>query len=488
VRDYSPKRRTALVFTGSGTSGAYHAGVLRALDESGVKIDVVVGSGIGTVAAAYAAVTGGAKLYGPRGFWHGVRWSAFYRVRPVLRLALGLLGASFAIFALPLVAGLLLGLLFPFVLIADRVSPGATSEALGRLSLSPETLSGPYLAALAVPVFALALLVVATAAVLWTRGRRRFGESFEAPLDARPGLARLRRGLWEIARGVSLGGGPPSEAELGRRYVALLAENFGEPGFRELVLRAADLDRGEATVFTVLRNAAEAEATARSRAQAGALVDAVDLRAPGGDVLLFDAVATGLLCPMALPLRRVLFPKGGAHGGETHRLTEGTLAPGVGIEEALAAGAEQVIVVTGVPERPAPPARRRGPYARLDATVRALERRAALEIEDVERLNRIVGTLGHRREDGRGAWEDPATGRVLREVDLWVIRPEQRAQGPMELDGGRDPATEVVQTTDDLLELGFRDAYRQFVEPVVGQAPLPQREEGKYHDTQPVGL
>jgi hypothetical protein len=58
----------------------------------------------------------------------------------------------------------------------------------------------------------------------------------------------------------------------------------------------------------------------------------------------------------------------------------------------------------------------------------------------------------------------------------------------MELDGARDPATEVLQTLDDLRELGFRDAYRQFVEPVVGQSPIPQREDGKYRDTQPVGL
>ena len=42
----------------------------------------------------------------------------------------------------------------------------------------------------------------------------------------------------------------------------------------------------------------------------------------------------------------------------------------------------------------------------------------------------------------------------------------------------------MVQTTDDLLEQGWRDAYRQFVEPVVGQASLPEREEGKYSDTQ----
>ena len=41
----------------------------------------------------------------------------------------------------------------------------------------------------------------------------------------------------------------------------------------------------------------------------------------------------------------------------------------------------------------------------------------------------------------------------------------------------------MLQTTDDLVERGFRDAYRQFIEPVVGQAPLPEREEGKYRDT-----
>jgi hypothetical protein len=111
-----------------------------------------------------------------------------------------------------------------------------------------------------------------------------------------------------------------------------------------------------------------------------------------------------------------------------------------------------------VPERPDPPARRRGPLARIDAAVRALEHQAAAEID-------------HRSE-----------------TDLWVVRPDRRALGPMELDGARDPATEVLQTTDDLLELGFRDAYRQFVEPVVGQSEVPHREEGKYRDTQPVGL
>jgi hypothetical protein len=242
------------------------------------------------------------------------------------------------------------------------------------------------------------------------------------------------------------------------------------------------MERGGALAFALLRD----EGTLRPLE--GALADGVDLRAPGHDVLFFDALATGLLCPMAMPMRRLEFPRGAAHAGETHRLTDATLVPGSGIAEALAAKAEQVIVVTGVPETPAPPARRRGPLARIDAAVRALERQAAGEVHAAWRVNRMVSTLGQREESGRRAWADPATGRVYREIDVWVIRPDRRLLGPMELDGARDPATDVVQTAEDLLEQGFRDAYRQFVEPVVGQAPVPQREEGKYQDTQPVRL
>jgi hypothetical protein len=335
-----------------------------------------------------------------------------------------------------------------------------------------------------VPVFALAMLAIAGVGALYLRDRRRFAEAFESFLDASPGLGRLRRGLWEIARGAALSGGPPNEGELGRRYVELLAENLGEPGFRELVLRTADLDRGGVLAFVVLRD----ETGAPSRERDGAFAEAVDLKVRGHEALFFDAVATGLLCPLAMPVRRVCFPKGAIHAGEIHRLTDATLVPGSGITEALAAGAEQVVVVTGCSEAAAPLARRRGPLARIDAAVRTLERQAADEIGQTERINRLVGTLGHGEANGRRAWEDPATGRTYREVDLWVIRPERRALGPMEFDGACDPVTEVRQATEDLLEQGFRDACRQFVEPVVGQAPIPQREEGRYRIPQPVGL
>jgi hypothetical protein len=480
VREYSPKRRTAVVFTGSGTTGAYHAGVLRALDESGVKIDLVVGSGVGAVTAAFAAVGGGAKLYGRGGLWDGARWQSFYRLRPALRVALSLLGVSFAIIALPIALGLLLGIVFPLVLIADRVVPGAASRVLAALWVAPEALSGPYLAAQAVPVFALAMLAVAVLGVFYWRRRARLAEAFESFLDAEPGLRRVRQSLWEIARGAALTGAPGSEAELGRRYAALLAENLGEPGFRELILRVSDLDRGAPLAFELLR---ETEASHAHEDHD----ERVNLRAPGQAELFFDALATGLLLPVSMPLRRVTFPKGAVHAGETHRLADAALVPGCGIAEAMDAGAEQLVVVTGAPQEATPPPRRRGLLARIDATLRTLERQATAEIEATERANRMLSTLGHRTA-GRGAWEDPESGHVAREVDLWVIRPRRRSLGPAELDGARDPATEVLRTVDDLVEKGFRDAYGQFIEPVVGQAPLPEREEGKYRDSQAVGL
>ncbi len=477
------------MFTGSGTSGAYHAGVLRALEESGVKIDVVVGSGVGTIAAAYAAVDGGTKLYGPGGFWDHVRWRSFFRLRPAVLLVLALSTVSLIVFLLPVVLALLAGLLFPLVLIADRVAPGSPSRLLGRVWIAPESLSRPYLAALALPVFALALL----AAVMLLRDRRRFSEHLESLFDARPGQQRLRRGLWEIARGAALSSGPPSESELGKRFVALLAENLGQPGFREMVVRAADLDAGGTLPFFVLGEERQA-GFAATRARGGRSPDevrpAVDLLSPGYADLFFDAVVPGLLPPVALPVRRVSFPKRGLFGGETHRLTDATLAAESGISEAIAAGAEQVIVVSGAPETHVPAPRRRGPWARLDATVHALERQALeRDVDEAERINRMVATLGHRTEDGSRAWQDPGTGRVYRELRLYVIRPQRRTLGPLEVGGARDPATEVVETTADLLEQGYRDAYRLFVEPVVGAAPAPHRDEApERHMTQSIGL
>jgi predicted acylesterase/phospholipase RssA len=75
---YSPERRTALLFTGTGADGAYHAGAMRAIQEAGVKIDVVGGRGIGAIAAVLAAVDGGSQLWDQGGFWRSPAVETFY--------------------------------------------------------------------------------------------------------------------------------------------------------------------------------------------------------------------------------------------------------------------------------------------------------------------------------------------------------------------------------------------------------------------------
>lgn len=491
MREYSPKRRTALVFTGSGTAGAYHAGVLRALDESGVKIDVVVGSGAGTIAAAFSAVAGSAKLYSEEGFWDGVSWSALYRIRLALRTTLLLLGSAYGVFLLPLLLALVAGVLFPLALIADLLWPGVFARILGELVAAPAILRAPYLAALAAPVFTLSVLATIASVRALIRDRRRFAETLESPLDASRARERLVRALWEIARGPAVSAAPPAESELGKRYVALCAENVGQPGFRELILRAADLETGGALDFVLLQDAHRtsfaASRTRASRSRLDGLPGAIDLRAPGYDMLFFDAVMAGLLPPLVAPVRRVAFPKGGIHGGETHRLTDSTLTSGCGLAEALASGAEQVIVVSPTPEEPAPPARRRGPRAQADGAIALLERQAVdRDVAEAERINRMVQTLGHDTGSGR-AWQDPATGRLFREFALYVIRPERRGLGPLEWDGASDPATEVLETIGDLMERGYQDAFRLFVEPVVGALPEPRRPTSE-PERQTVGL
>jgi hypothetical protein len=493
MREYSPRRRTALVLTGSGATGAYHAGVLKALDESGVKLDVVVGSGVGTLGAAFAAVAGAARLYGPEGFWRGVTWGSLYRLRPAFAVARVLLALVLVVFALPLLAALLAGIAFPILLIADAIAPGSGSGLLTAFVAMPGVLRGPYLVALATPAFAFCVMVAVLALRGLSRDRRRKAESFETLFDVDRARARLAKSLWEVARGIALAGKAPAEDEIGRRYIALALENMGQPGFRELILRVGDLETGRALPFVLLQDAhrtAFAEARSRSaRSRLEGLPGAVDLRVPENAALLFEAVLTGLVPPGVAAARRLAFPRGGLHAGETHRLADASLVGGSGLAEALEAGAEQVILVSGSAAEPGMPARRRGPWALVDASIAALERQALeADLEHACRTNRLIEVLGHETPEGGRAFEDPETGRRQRAFALYVVRPASRTIGPLQLDGAVDPATEVELGLDDLAEQGYRDAYRLFVEPVLGGGPEPRPDAADEHPERRLGL
>ena len=96
MKDHLLGHRTAVVFAGSGASGAYHAGVLKALDEAGVRIDLMVGSGVGVLAAAFGAAASGAALYGEKGLWREISARRVFRLRSGLRFlrSLGLVACS----------------------------------------------------------------------------------------------------------------------------------------------------------------------------------------------------------------------------------------------------------------------------------------------------------------------------------------------------------------------------------------------------------
>ena len=164
---YSPKYRTALVLTGTGTAGAYHAGVLRALAEAGVRIDLVAGHGAGAIGACFTAIEGGPALWSEDGCWRQKAVAGFYAWRPALR-ALGWASAAALALVLVPLAGLAFGLVaFPAslllsllgldagrtladsyaALVRDAFSPGGLASWVPRASL---LLAAAVLAALAV--------------------------------------------------------------------------------------------------------------------------------------------------------------------------------------------------------------------------------------------------------------------------------------------------------------------------------------------------
>ncbi len=461
-----------MVFAGSGTAGAYHAGALRALDESGVKVDLVVGTGVGAFTAACAAVSSGPRLYTTGGFWSLITRAGLVRPRALVVAIAAILALGFAIFLLPLLVGLVLGVLSTVLLIVDRFSPGTFAAFFAWMTSVSDRVSSGYVAALAVPGVAVSLLILGFLGVAWARHRRRLPELFETVLSTEPARKLLLESLWEVARGTALTGHAPSAAELGKRYVSLLVENLGQPGFRELVLRVADLETGEPLALHVLSDQQRLPfATARRRREV--VLPPLDLAAPGAAEVFFDAVLAGFVPAPAAPFRRVTFPKGTVRAGEVRRLGDGILVGGAGLAEAVAAGAEQIVLVTAVPEAAPIPRARRGPWATLGAVASTLERQAvSRDLDATERLNRMIETMGHDTSDGIRAWQDPATGRTYRWVSLWVVRPEKRSLGPLDLDGSQEPATEVVDEVEDLVEQGYKDACRQFVEPVVGAAPV----------------
>jgi hypothetical protein len=476
-RVYSTRLRTALVLTGSGTSAAYHAGVLRALHEAGVKVDLTAGRGVGVVSALFAAVDGGARLWEPGGIWKGPGAARFYSWREPLRAAGWMVAAAAAILAIPLVllvlaVGLaIIGLLFTLV----GLSGAATTVTSGyarwiEMLFSPAVLPTiiPRLALFAILTALLTLVIGAFRGVVAKGARRRsrqgfVGRLFRGPLSAAGVANRCAAELWNLIRGAAPLPTPP-RVELGRKYLEMLVDNLGQPGFRELLITIHDMDARRDLVFALLQSrlrprffarvsmatgARQAEAVLAGRANAEQVdggsrhVEAFDLTGAARDHVL-DAMDAALALPLAVDPHLLRFAPEGPWRGETHRVCDRPGGLSRLMEEVVAAGAEQVILVAGSP----PPAH-------------------------AHELSASRGDLRGRAGEQLSAFESAMLRDTLEQFSgrfagLFVIRPAHNPLGPLDFAGVYDERSDRTHTLGELLDRGYEDAYRQFIEPVVG--------------------
>jgi hypothetical protein len=456
-RLYSTRLRTALVLAGSGTAGAYHAGVLRALHEAGVRIDLVAGRGMGAVSAMFAAIDGGARLWEPSGIWKSGATTRLYDWRGGLRIAVMALLAACAV------------LLFPFLLLALAVLVGLAGFVLtlvGATDLAGALTGGfaarlgswfspgglplvvPRVVLLGVLVSAIAVAARLAGGVTRRGPRRRMTRGLlwrliGYPLTSTQTVELFAAQLWSLIRGAA----PvqrPRNLELGRKYVELLADNLGQPGFRELLVVVHDLDARQDLVAAFLRDQHRPRFFGRllgaGTARAG---EALDLAGVAREHAI-DVMSAALTLPVATEPHLVTFASEGPWRGETHRLCDRPGALTRVFEELAGAGAEQVIVLAASPRVARPHELSAG---RGDVRGHAGEQLAAFEtagLRDV--LEQFAGRF----------------------AGLYLIRPEHNPVGPFDFSGVYDERSDRRYTIPELVDRGYEDAYRQFIEPVVG--------------------
>ena len=459
---YSPRRRTALLLTGTGTAGAYHAGVLRAFHESGVKIDVVAGRGIGAIGALFAAVDGAQWLWEDKGFWRAAAVPLLYPWRPALRFAAVALVASVALVAAPLgamAAGLVV---FPidFVLKMAGVSAGSgLAERYLRFAeaaFAPEALP-TWLPRLVVLVLGLAALVVAVAGSIGGGERRQRGgiwwRVLRPPLSTRTVADHCWAVVWDLLRGAAQLK-QPSRAELGRRYTELLAENLGQPGFRELVIAVHDLDARRDLVFALVgerrrrdlvRRPTSGEAEARR-------AEVLDLAGVGRDHLP-DGIGGSLAIALATDPHPMRFAADAYWRGETHRVCDRPASLARLVDELARLDVEQIVLVSAAPESPGPHALARPP---LDGRGRLGEYLQSFEAATVHDVHDVYDVRA-------GPRPGPPVG-----PRIFTIRPAHNPIGPLDFSGGFDDRSDRRQPLAELMTRGYEDAYHQFIEPVVG--------------------
>lgn len=262
-----------------------------------------------------------------------------------------------------------------------------------------------------------------------------------APLTADEPAGVLLEVLWRLVRGGSSEPRPVA-ADLGRRYVETLTENLGQPGFRELLLAVHDIDSRRDLVGGLLGRDVQAAFQAGLGGLSPRAAEIVEWTGPQR-ALLVDFLTASLRLPFASPAHLAEFPADSYWRGERHRLSDRPGLPLRLVEEAAAAGVEQIILVSATP----PPAVAHGLRPRpLDLRGRMGEVLQGLESSAVH---------------------DAYTAATARFSGVFVVRPDHNPIGPFDFRGAHDDDSDRWTTVRDLIEQGYGDAYRQFIEPIV---------------------
>jgi hypothetical protein len=222
----------------------------------------------------------------------------------------------------------------------------------------------------------------------------------------------------------------------------VLLESLGQPGFRELIVVATDLDTRR-DLIGALVSEPYAPPFLAARRDADRRAEVLDFAGAGRDRAI-DLVAAALTPPVAFDPWLVGFAPDSHWRGETHRLTDRPGSVHRLLEEVAAAGVTQVIVASacapeGDPHRLRAPGL--DPRQRLGDYITAVESAALRDALQMARL----------RFDA-----------------VFTIRPSHNALGPFDLAGAFDQASERRQDLAELVDCGYDDACRQFIEPVVG--------------------
>jgi hypothetical protein len=452
---YSPRLRTGVVLCGAGTAGAYQAGVLKALTEAGVKVDLLAAHGIGVPTALCAAIDGGAKLWDSAGPWSSPELAKAYRWRPALRIA----GIGFAIAGLVLVSPLAVLVLaagiYAVSLLASLVSLTGTAAALvdlyrGAIELLFHPPIVPTIVPRALVLTVLAIVVVIVMAAIEAArqdpARRRLRGAFwwrlvGSPLTSDEPASVLLSALWKLVRGGSAEPRPVA-ADLGRRYVETLGENLEQPGFRELLLAVHDVDGRRDLVGGLLNQNAQAAFQSARSGLGPREAEIVDWAGPQRG-LLVDFLQASLRLPFVSPAHVAEFPADSYWRGERHRLSDRPGLPSRLVEEAASAGVEQIILVSATPPS----------SLAHSLSYRPLDLRG--------RMGEVL------RGVESAALQDAYAAATARFSGVFIIRPDHNPIGPFDFDGAHDDASDRRVRVRDLLEQGYGDAYRQFIEPIV---------------------